>query len=67
MQELLTLLHLETEEIQFKRQAIANESELVADIQNMRQDIDQRTALRLNPYIADEEIGGLVKGAGNPV
>ena len=67
MQELLTLLHLETEEIHFKRQAIANESELVADIQNMRQDIDQRTALRLNPYIADEEIGGLVKGAGNPV
>ncbi len=64
MQELLTLLHLETEEIHFKRQAIANESELVADIQNMRQDIDQRTALRLNPYIADEEIGGLVKGAG---
>mgnify|MGYP001522344071 FL=1 len=67
MQELLTLLHLETEEIHFKRQAIANESELVADIQNMRQDIDQRTALRLNPYIADEEIGRLVKGAGNPV
>ena len=67
MQELLTLLHLETEEIHFKRQAIANESELVADIQNMRQDIDQRTALRLNPYIADEEIGGLVKGAENPV
>ena len=67
MQELLTLLRLGTEEIHFKRQAIANESELVADIQNMRQDIDQRTALRLNPYIADEEIGGLVKGAGNPV
>lgn len=62
MQELLTLLHLETEEIHFKRQAIANESELVADIQNMRQDIDQRTALRLNPYIADEEIGRLVRG-----
>ena len=62
MQELLTLLHLETKEIHFKRQAIANESELVADIQNMRQDIDQRTALRLNPYIADEEIGRLVRG-----
>lgn len=61
MQELLTMLHCPTDRISFKRQAIANESELVTDIQNMRQDIDRRTALRLNPYISDEELPELLK------
>ena len=57
---LLTLIGEGTQEIRFKRQAIANESETVADIALMRQDIDRRTALRLNPYIQDEEIPALI-------
>lgn len=60
MASLLDLIGCPCEEIRFKRQAIANESETVADIAVMRQDIDQETALRLNPYIADESIAGLV-------
>ncbi|MBQ8556287.1 MAG: phage portal protein [Clostridia bacterium] len=62
MEALLTLLGCPTEDIRFKRQSIANESETVADIAVMRQDIDQKTALRLNPYIQDEEIAALVEG-----
>ena len=56
VQKLLRLLGIETEEIKFKRQTIANRSEIVADIATMRQDIDRRTALKLNPYIQEEEI-----------
>lgn len=58
--QLLTLLGHPTEHIRFKRQCIANESEIVADIAAMRADIDQRTALQLNPYIQDEEIDALL-------
>lgn len=56
VQKVLRLLGIETEEIKFKRQTIANRSEIVADIATMRQDIDRRTALKLNPYIQEEEI-----------
>jgi len=61
MASLLELIGCPCEDIRFKRQAIANESETVADIAVMRQDIDQETALRLNPYISDENIPGLLK------
>ena len=47
-------------DIRFKRQAIANESETVADIAAMRGDIDRETALRLNPYISDEAVSTLL-------
>ena len=60
VQSLLALIGHPTEDIRFKRQAIANESEVVADIAAMRDDIDRRTALRLNPYIQEEEIEGLL-------
>ena len=60
VQNLLTLIGHPTEDVRFKRQTIANESEVVADIAAMRDDIDQRTALRLNPYIQEEEIEGLL-------
>ena len=60
VQELLALIGCPTEDIRFNRQTIANESEVVADIAAMRDDIDLRTALRLNPYIQEEEIEGLV-------
>ena len=61
VQELLTLIGRPTEDIRFSRQTIANDSEIVADIYKMRGDIDQRTALRLNPYIQEEEIEALVE------
>ncbi len=56
VQKLLALLGIQTEEISFKRQEFVNKSEIVADIQAMRQDIDLETALKLNPYIDQEEI-----------
>ena len=61
VQQLLDLLGVETQSIRFQRQCIANESETVADIYAMRQDIDRRTALKLNPYIQPEEIDALVE------
>ena len=57
---LLALIGHPTEDVRFKRQTIANDSEVVSDIYTMRADIDHRTALRLNPYIQEEEIEGLV-------
>jgi hypothetical protein len=56
VKDILDLVGKPTDEIRFKRQSIANESETVADIAVMRQDIDRRTALKLNPYIQEEEI-----------
>lgn len=64
MQQLLTLLGCPTAHIRFKRQCIANESEIIADIAAMRADIDHRTALQINPYIQDEEIDALVQAEG---
>ena len=57
---MLRLIGVETEELKFKRQTIANRSEIVADIAAMRQDIDRRTALKLNPYIDLEEIEQII-------
>ena len=65
MESLLDLLGIRTQDVRFKRQTIANESETVADIAAMRQDIDQRTALRLNPYIQDEEVEALTASAAD--
>lgn len=56
VQSILRLAGIETEKIVFKRQEIVNRSEVVDDIQSMRQDIDDETALKLNPYIMPEEI-----------
>jgi len=60
VRDLLALIGRPTDDIRFKRQSIANESEVVRDIAAMRDDIDQRTALRLNPYIQEEEIEALM-------
>lgn len=57
---LLTLIGLPTSDVRFNRQCIANESEIISDIAGMRADIDRRTALRINPYIQDEEIEALL-------
>lgn len=56
VQQLLMLLNIETEKIEFKRQTIANESEIIADIYTMRSDIDRKTALLLNPMIASDKV-----------
>ena len=59
-QRLLALVGIKTERIKFKRQTIANRSEVVTDIYAMRQDITRRMALKLNPYIDDAEIEQLL-------
>lgn len=57
---LLNLIGSPCDDIRFKRQPLANESETVQDIAVMRADIDHETALRLNPYISDEAIPALM-------
>lgn len=56
VQKILALIGVETEQIRFQRQVIANKSEIIQDIAAMRSDIDLETALKLNPYIMPEEI-----------
>ena len=56
VQNILKLLNIETEEISFKRQEISNDTETVQAIYMMRQDIDRETALKLNPYIVQDDI-----------
>ena len=56
VQQVLALVGVETEKISFHRQVIANRSEIVSDIAVMRDYIDEETALKLNPYIAQEDI-----------
>ena len=55
VQGILKLAGIETEEISFKRQSFVNKSEIIQDIQLMREDIDDETALKLNPYLMQEE------------
>ena len=66
MTDLLDLIGCPCRDITFRRQTIANESETVADIAAMRQDIDHETALRLNPYISDESIPTLLGAPAKP-
>lgn len=63
VQQVLALLGIKTEQITFKRQTIANETEMIQNIAAMRQDIDHETALKLNPYIMQEEIQGILDNA----
>lgn len=60
VQGILALVGVETEEIRFKRQSIVNQSEIVQDIYVMRGDLDIRTALKLNPYIEQDEIDSII-------
>ena len=60
VQSVLSLLGVETEEIKFKRQTLVNRSEIVSDIAVMRDYIDRRTALKLNPYIDQEEVEDII-------
>lgn len=56
VQRILQLVGKSTEDIVFRRQAIANDHEIVEDIAIMRDYIDTRTALELNPYIPADQI-----------
>ncbi len=56
VQQVLALIGIDTEKISFQRQAIANKSDIVQDIAVMLDYIDNETALKLNPYIAQEDI-----------
>ena len=58
---MLKLIGVETEEISFKRREIVNKSEIVQDIYTMRSDLDTETALKLNPYIMQDDIAGIMK------
>ena len=60
VQGILALIGVATEKIRFKRQNIANKSETVQDIAVMRDYIDQETALKINPYIDQEEIADIL-------
>lgn len=61
VQRVLGLIGIDTEEIAFKRQQIVNQSETVQDIYIMRSDIDRETALKLNPYISQDEIPAILE------
>ena len=61
VQSLLRLVGFETEVISFVRKAMVNQTEVVQDIATMREDIDQETALRLNPYIMPDEIEDILE------
>ena len=61
VQQVLALIGVETEEITFQRQQITNKSETVQDIYAMRADIDRETALKLNPYISQDDIPGILE------
>lgn len=61
VQGILRLIGAITEKISFVRQTLVNQTEVVQDISTMRSDIDQETALKLNPYIAEEEIPGILE------
>lgn len=60
VQQVLALIGVNTEEITFQRQQITNKSETVQDIYAMRADIDRETALKLNPYISQDDIPGIL-------
>lgn len=61
VQRVLSLLGIQTEEIRFKRQTLVNDTEIVDNIAKMREYIDVETALKLNPYIAQEDIEGIMQ------
>ena len=59
VRSLLRLMGMDSDAIRFQREDIANQSEIVRDIERMRPDIDRATALRLNPYLQPEEAAAL--------
>lgn len=48
-------------EFSFIRRTLINDTETIDNIYKMRNDIDLETALKLNPYISDKELKGVMK------
>lgn len=61
VQQLLALTGKNTEDITFKRAKLYNVTETIQSIYMMRNDIDQRTALTLNPMITADEIDKIME------
>lgn len=61
VQQILALAGIKTENITFKRQSISNVTETIQNIYLMRQDIDQRTALSLNPMILADDVEDIIR------
>lgn len=47
--------------VKFIRRTLSNDTETIQNIALMRNDIDERTALMLNPYIDDDEIDSIIE------
>lgn len=58
---ILSLIGYENEEIQFKRRTITNDTETVQNIYTMRADLDHETALDLNPLIPDQMVDDILR------
>lgn len=63
VQQILSLIGIKTERIRFKRAGLINEQEMIQNIYQMREDIDQKTALKLNPMIDQEDVDDIIKAS----
>ena len=61
VQKVLRLVGVTSEQIRFKRRTLTNDQEIIQNIYMMREDIDQATALKLNPMIDQEDIDEIMK------
>ena len=63
VQDVLRLNGIETEDIQFKRQTLVNESEIIQNIYLAAADLSRRKRLELNPMISADEIDKIMTDA----
>ncbi len=63
VQDVLRLNGIETEDIQFKRQTLVNESEIINNIYLAAADLSRRKRLELNPMISADEIDKIMTDA----
>lgn len=61
VQQVLNIVGIKTEKIAFNRSNLVNDSEIIENIYKMRDDIDTETALKLNPYIEQDDIPDIMK------
>ena len=63
VQHVLALLGIKTEQITFKRQTIANETEITQNLVSLSEFIDDETLLTHCPYFTQDEIPGILARA----
>lgn len=63
VQDVLALNGIKTEDIQFKRQTLVNESEIIQNIYLAAADLSRRKRLELNPMISADEIDKIMTDA----